>query len=95
MQVAGVRLRVLDRLHYDPPRTALALLAAMTDSSGVPVFSSDIRHFDRLAGDGGRAREVLAISGRSSGPRRSSLLRDWTLAARRFQDRRRSFLLYP
>jgi uncharacterized protein YbbC (DUF1343 family) len=95
VEVAGVRLRVLDRSRYDPTRTALALLGAMTDSSGVPVFSSDPRHFDRLVGDGGRAREMLGVSGRSSRSRRATVQRDWSRAARAFLDRRRAFLLYP
>jgi len=95
VEVTGVRLRVRDRSRYDPTRTALALLGAMADASGVPMFSSDTRHFDRLVGDGGRAREALELSGRSAGQRRATVQRDWSRAARAFLDRRRAFLLYP
>lgn len=95
VQLAGIRLRVMDRAVYDPTRTAFLLLAAIADVSTVALFPSDTRHFDRLVGDGGQAREALRVYGSPAMGLRAAVLRSWTDEARAFLERRRTFLLYP
>jgi len=93
--VVGIRLRVVDRAAYDPPRTALILLGAMTDVSGVALFPPDTRHFDRLVGDGGRAGEAVQLPGPPALVLRTAVLQSWAEESDRFLERRRQFLLYP
>lgn len=94
-QLVGIRLRVVDRTAYDPTRTAFLLLAAIADVSNVALFPSDTRHFDRLVGDGGQAREAFRVYGSPAVGLRTAVLRGWNDDARRFLKRRRPFLLYP
>jgi uncharacterized protein YbbC (DUF1343 family) len=95
--VLGIRLRVTNRRTYDPARTAVALLEAVIASAGCDgcgpgAGSSSFRfrwlapQFDRLAG-GAALRELLA-AGRAADP-------GWAEALRRFEVRRRPYLLYP
>ncbi len=95
--VLGVRLSITDRNRYDPIRTALLVLGAVRDADpGTPLFPSNPAHFDRLVGDGGRAREqlALAIRGAEASPR-EAVLADWARTVPPFLVRRRPFLIYP
>jgi uncharacterized protein YbbC (DUF1343 family) len=86
--VAGIQLRVTDRGRYDPTATAVYLLATIHrlqpgQLNWIPA------HFDRLAG-GSELR--LAIQ---RGVAAAEILAGWTAGVKRFQERRRRFLLYP
>jgi uncharacterized protein YbbC (DUF1343 family) len=78
--LAGIRLRVTDRSHYDPTRTAQALLGLLG-----PRLSFTPSQFDRLAGDAGLLRTALS----------SGSVSDWSRAESEFRARRKPFLLYP
>ncbi len=95
-QVAGIRLQVTDRRHYDPVRTAVVLLGAASDA-GLPggLFPPDPAHFDRLVGDGGHAREQVEVMTRGGGDARAGLLADWAAQLPPFLARRRPYLIYP
>ncbi len=93
--VVGVRLRVTDRDRYDPPRTAVLLLRLLGEQVGPGLFPRPAPHFDRLVGDGGRAREALLFPGPAAGQLQARLLADWNSEARAFEARRRPYLLYP
>ena len=95
-QVAGIRLQVTDRRHYDPVRTAVVLLGAASDA-GLPggLFPPDPAHFDRLVGDGGHAREQVEVMTRGGGDVRAGLLADWAAQLPPFLARRRPYLIYP
>ncbi|MBK6779584.1 MAG: DUF1343 domain-containing protein [Gemmatimonadetes bacterium] len=94
--VTGIRLTVTDRQRYDPIRTAVLLLAAVSDA-GVPggLFPPNPAHFDRLVGDGGHARGAVDLVIRGEGDARAGLLAEWAAELPRFLDRRRPFLVYP
>ena len=91
--VAGIRLAVTDRGRYDPVHTAVLLLGAVHDA-GIPggLFPPNPAHFDRLVGDGGRARERLDRGGVGAG---AGLVADWAAELPAFLAHRRPFLVYP
>jgi uncharacterized protein YbbC (DUF1343 family) len=86
--VSGVRLEVTDRERYDPPATAVHLLAAIIETAGAR-FRWIPAHFDRLAG-GPALRQSLEAR---TAPER--IVASWSEALGRFRERRRPFLLYP
>lgn len=94
--VAGVRLQVTDRRRYDPVRTAVLLLGAVR-RAGVPggLFPANAAHFDRLVGDGGRARGRIDPVVRGAGDAAPALLADWAAQLPPFLAHRRPFLIYP
>jgi uncharacterized protein YbbC (DUF1343 family) len=85
--LAGIRLRVTDRAHYDPTVTAVHLMAAIR-----AVHPDRMRwtpaQFDRLAG--GSTLRVALEAGRPA----SEIVAPWPAALARFEERRRPFLLY-
>lgn len=95
--VHGVRLTITDRNRYDPIRTALLVLGAVRDADpGLPLFPPNPAHFDRLVGDGGRAREQLDRIAPGAGPASmEAVLAGWAHGVPPFLLRRRPFLIYP
>jgi len=87
VELAGIRLRVTDRRRYDPPRVAVALLAAIR---AVHADSLRFRNdgFDRLAG-GPALREAL-VTGRAP----DVIWRSWQRGLERFRRERAKYLLY-
>ena len=83
--LAGIRLRVTDRLAYDPTVTAVHLLAAIRRRHGAE-FAWIPAHFDRLAGTT-RLREA--------GTEPRTIVSGWTAERERFLARRRAALVYP
>jgi uncharacterized protein YbbC (DUF1343 family) len=86
--LAGIRLELTDRDHYDPTATAVHLLAAVRAVSG-DHFGWIPKHFDRLAG-GPTLREAL-----DAGSDPTTIVAGWAGGISRFLERRRPFLLYP
>jgi len=86
--LAGIRLTTTDRRTYDPTVTAVHVLAALRETHPAE-FAFRPAQFDRLAGGPDlrtaieRGEPVPAIAAR------------WRDELKRFQDRRRPFLLYP
>lgn len=85
--VAGIRLEVTDRSTYDPPATAVHLLAAIhrrhpRELQWIP------RHFDRLAGTTSLRTSIDA------GADPAAIVRSWEPARRAFLERRKPVLLY-
>jgi uncharacterized protein YbbC (DUF1343 family) len=85
--LAGIRLRVTDRRRYDPTVTAVHLMAA------IRATHPDRMHwtaapFVRLAG--GSVLRTALESGRPAG----EITAPWAEALRRFEARRRPFLIY-
>jgi hypothetical protein len=58
------------------------------------LFPSDTRHFDRLVGDGGQAREAFRVYGSPAVGLRTAVLRGWDDEVKGFLKRRRAFLIY-
>jgi uncharacterized protein YbbC (DUF1343 family) len=85
--VTGIRLQVTDRRVYDPTQTAVRLLLAV-QSIHPDRIGWIPRHFDRLAGTSS-LREAI-VAGRPV----EQIVSGWTAALRRFEDRRRPYLLY-
>jgi uncharacterized protein YbbC (DUF1343 family) len=86
--VAGIRLEVTDRSTYDPPATAVYLLAAIRgrhprELEWIP------RHFDRLAGTSSLRTAI------DSGADPPGIIRSWEPSRRAFLERRKPVLLYP
>jgi uncharacterized protein YbbC (DUF1343 family) len=86
--VAGIRLRVTDRVSYDPTATAVHLLAAVR-AVHPDRFAWITKQFDRLAG-GTKLREQL-----DAGTSPAEIVAGWKPGLERFEARRRPFLLYP
>jgi uncharacterized protein YbbC (DUF1343 family) len=86
--LAGIRLRVTDRLAYDPTVTAVQLLAAIRRRH-VTEFAWIPAHFDRLAGTT-RLREAI-----DAGAEPRTIVSGWTAERERFLARRRAALVYP
>jgi uncharacterized protein YbbC (DUF1343 family) len=86
--LAGIRLRVTDRLAYDPTITAVHLLAAIRRRHGAE-FAWIPAHFDRLAGTT-RLREAI-----DAGTEPRAIVSGWTAERERFLARRRAALVYP
>lgn len=86
--LAGIRLTTTNRATYDPTVTAVHLLAALRQTHPAE-FAFRPAQFDRLAG-GSDLRS--AIERRESV---ASIAARWQQELKRFQERRRPFLLYP
>jgi uncharacterized protein YbbC (DUF1343 family) len=86
--VAGIRLRVTDRLAYDPTVTAVHLLSAIRRRHAAE-FGWIPAHFDRLAGTT-RLREAI-----DAGTEPRTSVSGWTAEREGFLARRRAALLYP
>ena len=84
----GIRLKVTDRAVYDPPRTAVHLLTAIS-ALQKDRFGWIPPHFDRLAGDAHLRESIQA------GMDPEQIVRDWKPGVDHFNLRRRQFLLYP
>jgi uncharacterized protein YbbC (DUF1343 family) len=87
VEVRGIRLRLEDRVSYDPIRTALVLLAAIYRVHGDRIGFIPA-HFDRLAGSSRLRRDLLA---RRSPDR---IIAGWERSKRDYLVRRQRFLLY-
>jgi len=86
--LAGIRLKVTDRVAYDPTVTAVHLLAAVRRRHSAE-FGWIPAHFDRLAGTT-RLREAI-----DAGTDPRTIVSGWTAELERFLARRRAALLYP
>jgi uncharacterized protein YbbC (DUF1343 family) len=86
--VAGIRLITTDRARYDPTITAVHLLTALR-AIHPATFAFRPAQFDRLAG-GPELRTAI-----EQGRPVSSVASAWRQELRRFEERRRQFLLYP
>ncbi len=86
--VAGIRLEVTDREAYDPPATAVYLLAAVRRSHP-REFGWIPKHFDRLAGTTS-LRTAL-----DAGAEPGEIVESWGAPRRAFLERRKVVLLYP
>jgi uncharacterized protein YbbC (DUF1343 family) len=86
--VTGVRLEVTDRSIYDPPATAVHLLAAIRGLHP-REFAWIPRHFDRLAG----TMSLRTAIDKGADP--VAIVRSWEPARRAFLERRKAVLLYP
>jgi uncharacterized protein YbbC (DUF1343 family) len=86
--LAGIRLKVTDRQHYDPVLTAVTLLTILQlqapDRLGI-----DPARFDRLAGGSDLRRSIVA------GTSAAEIVAGWNPALKQYLERRRPFLLYP
>ncbi len=85
--VRGIRLRVMDRRRYDPPRTAVALLAAIRAAHPERLRFRE-KSFDRLAA--GAALRQAIVAGGAPG----AIWRSWEPALARFRRLRAKYLLY-
>lgn len=86
--VQGIRLRVVNRVRYEPVQTAVMLLAAIRDAQpGKLTFIAS--HFDRLAGT-----DRLRV-GLQSGLGPAQLMRDWESQREAFRKRIAEYLIYP
>ncbi len=85
--VKGLRLRVLDREHYDPTRLAVALLAALR-AAHPTQFQFRAESFDRLAA-GPELRMALEAS-RPAG----DIWESWTRDLAGFRETRARYLIY-
>lgn len=85
--LAGIRLRVTDRRRYDPTVTAVHLMAAIR-ATHPDRMRWTAAQFDRLAG--GSVLRTALESGRPAG----EITAPWAEALRRFDARRRPFLIY-
>jgi len=93
--LAGIRLTVTDRDHYDPTLTALALLDAIEATAPVPLLPPGSRHLIRLYGGAELAR-LVAGSARGAIPGRwRAIAETWEAEQGRFLARRAPFLVYP
>jgi len=86
--LAGIRLTLTDRDAYDPPITAVHLLAAL-QAAHPSAFKFRPAQFDRLAG-GPELRTAIL-----QGEPVSNIAAHWQKELARFRDRRKQFLLYP
>ena len=86
--LTGIRLITTDRTRYDPTITAVYLLAALREVHPAD-FAFRPAQFDRLAGGPDLRR---AIEGAEPV---ASIARGWQEELRRYNQRRRKFLLYP
>lgn len=86
--LTGIRLITTDRTRYDPTITAVYLLAALREVHPAD-FAFRPAQFDRLAGGPDLRR---AIEGAEPV---ASIARGWQEELRRYDQRRRKFLLYP
>lgn len=91
--LAGIRLMVTDRKAYDPPATAIALLAAI-EQSGFKPYPKDLRHLQRLYGKPlpDLARQVELIR---DGSAPAAATGEWSAQRDAFRQARRPYLLYP
>lgn len=87
VSLAAIRLRVTDRLVYDPTAAAVRLLAAVR-AAHPDSFAFRVTHFDRLAG-GPALREGL-----ESGARAQAIVAGWEAELAAFQALRQRYLLY-
>ncbi len=85
--LTGIRLRVVDRAAYDPTATAVTLLSLIQARHPDRIGWRD-EWFDRLAGGSGLRLAIQA------GKPAEEIVRGWRDDLTKFQDRRRSFLLY-
>ena len=85
---AGVRLEVTDREAYDPPATAVHLLAAVRRAHP-REFGWIPKHFDRLAGTTALRTAIEA------GTEPGRIVEGWAPARQAFVERRKVVLLYP
>jgi uncharacterized protein YbbC (DUF1343 family) len=85
---AGIRLEVTDREAYDPPATAVHLLAAVRRAHP-REFGWIPKHFDRLAGTTALRTAIEA------GTEPGGIVEGWAPARQAFVDRRKAVLLYP
>lgn len=85
--VVGIRLEVTDRAAYDPPATAVYLLAAIRAVHS-DKFAWIPAHFDRLAGGAG-LREAL-----SAGRAPAEIVAGWAAERKAYLERRRGVLKY-
>ncbi|HWB42193.1 MAG TPA: DUF1343 domain-containing protein [Gemmatimonadales bacterium] len=85
--LAGIRLEVTDRTSYDPPATAVHLLAAVRRRHPAE-FAWIPKHFDRLAGT--TALRTAIESG--TDPR--AIVAGWEPARRAWLERRKGVLIY-
>lgn len=85
--LAGIRLRVTDRTRYDPTTTAVHLMAAIRAVQPDRMRWTPAQ-FDRLAG-GSTLRAAL-----EAGRPAAEIVAPWADALRRFEQRRRPFLIY-
>jgi uncharacterized protein YbbC (DUF1343 family) len=83
----GLRFRVTDRARYDPPRLAVALLAALQRIHAA-TFRFNERPFDRLAMGTTLRRQVL------SGLTPQQIWTDWAAPLAHYRERRGKYLLY-
>jgi uncharacterized protein YbbC (DUF1343 family) len=83
----GLRFRVTDRARYDPPRLAVALLAALQRIHAA-TFRFNERPFDRLAMGTTLRRQVL------SGLTPQQIWADWAAPLAHYRERRGKYLLY-
>jgi uncharacterized protein YbbC (DUF1343 family) len=86
--LTGVRLVLTDRATYDPTATAVHLLAAVRAVHG-DRFGWIPKHFDRLAGGAVLRAQIEA------GTAPAAVVQGWAGELKRFEARRRPFLLYP
>jgi uncharacterized protein YbbC (DUF1343 family) len=86
--LAGIRLITTDRASYDPTITAVHILAALR-AAHRSAFAFRPAQFDRLAG-GPELRTAI-----EQGMPVSDVASTWRQELKRFQERRRQFLLYP
>jgi uncharacterized protein YbbC (DUF1343 family) len=86
--VAGIRLEVTDREAYDPPATAVHLLAAVRRAHP-EAFGWIPKHFDRLAGTTSLRTAIEA------GTDPVKIVESWGPARQAFLERRKAVLLYP
>ena len=86
--LAGIRLKVIDRVAYDPTVTAVHLLAAIRRRHAAE-FGWIPAHFDRLAGTT-TLREAI-----DAGTDPRTIVSGWTAERERFLVRRRAALIYP
>jgi uncharacterized protein YbbC (DUF1343 family) len=86
--VAGIRLTMTDRHTYDPVATAIHLLAVIR-ARHRDQFAWIPPHFDRLAGNRSLRAAIDADSSAME------IVAAWEPALRRFEERRKPYLLYP
>jgi uncharacterized protein YbbC (DUF1343 family) len=86
--VAGIRLQVTDRATYDPPATAVHLLAAVRHAHS-RKFRWIPKHFDRLAGTTALRAAIEA------GTEPRAIVQGWVPGRQAFRERRKAVLVYP
>ncbi|MGH7580366.1 MAG: exo-beta-N-acetylmuramidase NamZ family protein [Gemmatimonadales bacterium] len=85
--LAGIRLEVTDREAYDPPATAVHLLAAIRRRHAAE-FGWIPKHFDRLAGTTDLRTAIEA------GTDPGAIVESWEPARRAYLERRKGVLMY-